>query len=139
MPVVRTVHVGCSPRAGPSGRGCSQHLLPRQSALILLTFAEKILGYAAESQYQNPFMKLLTCFVCHFLNFFFQFLFQAFIVAFTSDMIPRLVYYYAYSENEDSPMSGYINNSLSVFQISDFPERNKPKQNPEGLDICRLV
>ncbi|NXH09734.1 ANO5 protein, partial [Bucco capensis] len=62
---------------------------------------------------------------------------NAFIVAFTSDMIPRLVYYYAYSENEDSPMSGYINNSLSVFQISDFPDRNKPKENPEDLVICR--
>ncbi|XP_049675773.1 anoctamin-5 isoform X6 [Accipiter gentilis] len=62
---------------------------------------------------------------------------NAFIVAFTSDMIPRLVYYYAYSENEDSPMSGYINNSLSVFQISDFPDRNKPKLNPENFVICR--
>ncbi|NXU22959.1 ANO5 protein, partial [Thalassarche chlororhynchos] len=62
---------------------------------------------------------------------------NAFIVAFTSDMIPRLVYYYAYSENEDSPMSGYINNSLSVFQISDFPDRNKPKENPENFVICR--
>ncbi|KAF4801326.1 Anoctamin-6 [Turdus rufiventris] len=62
---------------------------------------------------------------------------NAFIVAFTSDMIPRLVYYYAYSENEDSPMSGYINNSLSVFQISDFPERNEPNENPENFVICR--
>ncbi|NXT32915.1 ANO5 protein, partial [Pelecanoides urinatrix] len=62
---------------------------------------------------------------------------NAFIVAFTSDMIPRLVFYYAYSENEDSPMSGYINNSLSVFQISDFPDRNKPKLNPENFVICR--
>ncbi|NXH76099.1 ANO5 protein, partial [Hydrobates tethys] len=62
---------------------------------------------------------------------------NAFIVAFTSDMIPRLVYYYAYSESEDSPMSGYINNSLSVFQISDFPDRNKPKLNPENFVICR--
>ncbi|XP_064368930.1 anoctamin-5 isoform X8 [Dromaius novaehollandiae] len=62
---------------------------------------------------------------------------NAFIVAFTSDMIPRLVYYYAYSANEDSPMSGYINNSLSVFQISDFPDRNKPKVNPDNFVICR--
>ncbi|RLV94405.1 hypothetical protein DV515_00013171 [Chloebia gouldiae] len=61
----------------------------------------------------------------------------AFIVAFTSDMIPRLVYYYAYSENENSPMSGYINNSLSVFQISDFPLKNEPKENPENFVICR--
>ncbi|NXS00269.1 ANO5 protein, partial [Oxylabes madagascariensis] len=62
---------------------------------------------------------------------------NAFIVAFTSDMIPRLVYYYAYSENDDSPMSGYINNSLSVFLISDFPARNEPKENPESFVICR--
>ncbi|XP_072722147.1 anoctamin-5 isoform X6 [Ciconia boyciana] len=62
---------------------------------------------------------------------------NAFIVSFTSDMIPRLVYYYAYSEDEDSPMSGYINNSLSVFQISDFPDKNKPQLNPENLVICR--
>ncbi|XP_068256161.1 anoctamin-5 isoform X4 [Nyctibius grandis] len=62
---------------------------------------------------------------------------NAFIVAFTSDMIPRLVYYYAYSESDDSPMSGYINNSLSVFQISDFPDRNEPKMNPENFVICR--
>ncbi|KGL78468.1 Anoctamin-5, partial [Tinamus guttatus] len=64
---------------------------------------------------------------------------NAFIVAFTSDMIPRLVYYYAYSTNDASPMSGYINNSLSVFQISDFPTRNKPKMNPDNFVICRFV
>ncbi|NWY06078.1 ANO5 protein, partial [Nothoprocta ornata] len=62
---------------------------------------------------------------------------NAFIVAFTSDMIPRLVYYYAYSTNDASPMSGYINNSLSVFQIADFPTRNKPKMNPDNFVICR--
>ncbi|KAF2979317.1 hypothetical protein EK904_012484 [Melospiza melodia maxima] len=62
---------------------------------------------------------------------------NAFIVAFTSDMIPRLVYYYAYFENEHSPMSGYINNSLSVFLISDFPKGNEPKENPEDFVICR--
>ncbi|XP_064308926.1 anoctamin-5 isoform X2 [Phalacrocorax carbo] len=62
---------------------------------------------------------------------------NAFIVAFTSDMIPRLVYYYAYSVNDNSPMSGYINNSLSVFQISDFPDRTKPKLSPENFVICR--
>ncbi|TKC45185.1 hypothetical protein EI555_010225 [Monodon monoceros] len=32
---------------------------------------------------------------------------NAFIVAFTSDMIPRLVYYYAYSKNAIQPMKGY--------------------------------
>ncbi|XP_043561340.1 anoctamin-5 isoform X3 [Chiloscyllium plagiosum] len=43
---------------------------------------------------------------------------NAFIVAFTSDMIPRLVYMYAYSENPRLPMQGYINNSLSIASVS---------------------
>ncbi|XP_063145635.1 anoctamin-5 isoform X2 [Candoia aspera] len=62
---------------------------------------------------------------------------NAFIVAFTSDMIPRLVYYYAYFSDPDSPMTGYINNSLSVFQISDFPEKHRPEQNPGKFTSCR--
>ncbi|ETE66424.1 Anoctamin-5, partial [Ophiophagus hannah] len=62
---------------------------------------------------------------------------NAFIVAFTSDMIPRLVYYYAYFADPDLPMSGYINNSLSVFQISDFPEKHKPEQNTGKFTSCR--
>lgn len=90
------------------------------------------------SQPQHPY-KSAPKFCVPLSLFLFPISFQAFIVAFTSDMIPRLVYYYAYSENEDSPMSGYINNSLSVFLISDFPERNKPKENPENFVICRLV
>uniref|UniRef100_A0A8C6YAL2 Anoctamin n=1 Tax=Naja naja TaxID=35670 RepID=A0A8C6YAL2_NAJNA len=62
---------------------------------------------------------------------------NAFIVAFTSDMIPRLVYYYAYFADPDLPMTGYINNSLSVFQISDFPEKHKPDQNTGKFTSCR--
>uniref|UniRef100_A0A8C5WNG8 Anoctamin n=1 Tax=Laticauda laticaudata TaxID=8630 RepID=A0A8C5WNG8_LATLA len=64
---------------------------------------------------------------------------NAFIVAFTSDMIPRLVYYYAYFADPDLPMSGYINNSLSVFQISDFPVKHKSEQNTVKFTSCRLV
>ncbi|XP_072475439.1 anoctamin-5 isoform X10 [Notamacropus eugenii] len=60
---------------------------------------------------------------------------NAFIVAFTSDMIPRLVYYHAYSTDQNSPMSGYINNSLSVFQISDFP--SEPGASPGTFTTCR--
>uniref|UniRef100_A0A671UHQ3 Anoctamin n=1 Tax=Sparus aurata TaxID=8175 RepID=A0A671UHQ3_SPAAU len=45
---------------------------------------------------------------------------NAFIVAFTSDMIPRLVYMYAYQPQGEMNMKGYINNSLSVFNISDL-------------------
>ncbi|KAJ8002519.1 hypothetical protein DPEC_G00159750 [Dallia pectoralis] len=50
---------------------------------------------------------------------------NAFIVSFTSDMIPRLVYMYAYSK--DLTMKGYINDSLSVFNISDFHQDNEPE------------
>ncbi|XP_051821593.1 anoctamin-5 isoform X5 [Antechinus flavipes] len=62
---------------------------------------------------------------------------NAFIVAFTSDMIPRLVYYYAYSTDNNSPMSGYINNSLSVFQISDFPNTTVPAGSTGSFTTCR--
>ncbi|KAM6895907.1 anoctamin-6 [Xenentodon cancila] len=50
---------------------------------------------------------------------------NAMIIAFTSDMIPRLVYYwsfsvYPYGDYTDHTMQGYINSSLSTFRISDF-------------------
>ncbi|XP_054476398.1 anoctamin-5 isoform X1 [Anoplopoma fimbria] len=51
---------------------------------------------------------------------------NAFIVAFTSDMLPRLVYMYAYQPDGEMNMKGYINNSLSVFNISAFRVDNKP-------------
>ncbi|XP_075423326.1 anoctamin-5 isoform X4 [Ascaphus truei] len=62
---------------------------------------------------------------------------NAFIVAFTSDMIPRLVFYYAYSQNESSPMSGYINSSLSVFDVADFKPNNMPLENQMNITTCR--
>lgn len=69
--------------------------------------------------------------------------FQAFIVAFTSDMIPRLVYMYAYQPDGEMNMKGYINNSLSVFNISQIPEANSPEDevNPawfnSSITTCR--
>ncbi|XP_053412690.1 anoctamin-6 [Nycticebus coucang] len=58
---------------------------------------------------------------------------NAMIIAFTSDMIPRLVYYWSFSvppygDHADYTMQGYINNTLSIFNIADF--RNKSKGNP---------
>uniref|UniRef100_A0A672JJS8 Anoctamin n=1 Tax=Salarias fasciatus TaxID=181472 RepID=A0A672JJS8_SALFA len=47
---------------------------------------------------------------------------NAFIMAFTSDMIPRMVYLYAYSK--EASMRGYINNSLSIYNISQIPKEN---------------
>ncbi|XP_049746672.1 anoctamin-5 isoform X1 [Elephas maximus indicus] len=61
---------------------------------------------------------------------------NAFIVAFTSDIIPRLVYFYAYSTNATDPLKGYINNSLSVFLIADFTNRTAPAEK-RGILTCR--
>ncbi|TSM52274.1 Anoctamin-5 [Bagarius yarrelli] len=57
---------------------------------------------------------------------------NAFIVAFTSEMIPRLVYLYAYHPGTAPTMEGYINHSLSVFNISQIPPQNRPDdgENP---------
>lgn len=64
---------------------------------------------------------------------------QAFIMAFTSDMIPRMVYLYAYSN--ESNMKGYINDSLSVFNVSHIPEAHMPDELTLRLKnvttICR--
>ncbi|XP_022056633.1 anoctamin-5-like isoform X2 [Acanthochromis polyacanthus] len=62
---------------------------------------------------------------------------NAFIMAFTSDMIPRMVYLYAYSK--ESSMRGYVNNSLSIYNISQIPERNMPEDNwfDNATSTCR--
>ncbi|NWI04495.1 ANO6 protein, partial [Tichodroma muraria] len=56
---------------------------------------------------------------------------NAMIIAFTSDMIPRLVYYWSFSvppygSHSTHTMKGYINSTLSVFNISDFKNASKP-------------
>uniref|UniRef100_A0A8C2D4N1 Anoctamin n=1 Tax=Cyprinus carpio TaxID=7962 RepID=A0A8C2D4N1_CYPCA len=58
---------------------------------------------------------------------------NAAIIAFTSDMIPRLVYYWAfsvspYSGGSEHTMAGYINSSLSVFNISHFSDTKRPNE-----------
>ncbi|XP_014009011.1 anoctamin-6 [Salmo salar] len=60
---------------------------------------------------------------------------NAMIIAFTSDMIPRLVYYwsfsvYPYGDHSSHTMQGYINNTLSVFDIQDFSNKSRPMQTP---------
>ncbi|XP_073401128.1 anoctamin-4 isoform X3 [Dendrobates tinctorius] len=55
---------------------------------------------------------------------------NAFVIAITSDFIPRLVYAYKYGpcagqgEAGQKCMVGYVNASLSVFQVSDFENRS---------------
>lgn len=66
-------------------------------------------------------------------------------MAFTSDMIPRLVYMYAYQPEGEMNMKGYINNSLSVFYISEIQLANSPEEgeNPpwfnSSITTCRCV
>uniref|UniRef100_A0A670JFF3 Anoctamin n=1 Tax=Podarcis muralis TaxID=64176 RepID=A0A670JFF3_PODMU len=60
---------------------------------------------------------------------------NAMIIAFTSDMIPRLVYYWSFSvppygSQSTYSMKGYINNTLSVFAVSDFRNESKPAALP---------
>ncbi|CAB1346072.1 unnamed protein product [Coregonus sp. 'balchen'] len=60
---------------------------------------------------------------------------NAMIIAFTSDMIPRLVYYwsfsvYPYGDHSSPTMQGYINNTLSVFDIQHFSNESRPSQTP---------
>ncbi|XP_072290684.1 anoctamin-5 isoform X2 [Eucyclogobius newberryi] len=68
---------------------------------------------------------------------------NAFIVAFTSDMIPRLVFMYAYQPDGEMNMKGYINNSLSIFNITEFPTESRPEsgENPSwfnsSITTCR--
>ncbi|XP_076879825.1 anoctamin-1a isoform X1 [Brachyhypopomus gauderio] len=63
---------------------------------------------------------------------------NAFVIAFTSDFIPRLVYQYVYSP--DGTLHGFVNHSLSYFNISDFQQNTDPL-NPlhmgSRVEICR--
>lgn len=69
---------------------------------------------------------------------------QAMIIAFTSDMIPRLVYYWSFSvppygSHSSHTMKGYINSTLSVFNISDFKNASKPFSPWFVNQTCRQV
>ncbi|XP_029438302.1 anoctamin-1 isoform X4 [Rhinatrema bivittatum] len=63
---------------------------------------------------------------------------NAFVISFTSDFIPRLVYLYMYSP--DGSMHGFINHTLSFFNVSDFKPGTAPSDQEELgylVEICR--
>ncbi|KAA0720812.1 Anoctamin-6 Small-conductance calcium-activated nonselective cation channel [Triplophysa tibetana] len=70
---------------------------------------------------------------------------NAAIIAFTSDMIPRLVYYWGfsvspYSNSSTHTMQGFINSSLSVFNAADFTEMSRPNDKilmATNVSTCR--
>uniref|UniRef100_A0A8C6THW1 Anoctamin n=1 Tax=Neogobius melanostomus TaxID=47308 RepID=A0A8C6THW1_9GOBI len=63
---------------------------------------------------------------------------HAFVISFTSDFIPRLVYQYMYSP--DGSMHGFVNHTLAYFNVTDFQPGTAPF-DPNNLGhtvhICR--
>nr|XP_033784024.1 anoctamin-1 isoform X2 [Geotrypetes seraphini] len=63
---------------------------------------------------------------------------NAFVISFTSDFIPRLVYLYMYSP--DGTMHGFVNHTLSYFNVSDFKLGTEPSDQQELgylVETCR--
>uniref|UniRef100_A0A674DZI7 Anoctamin n=1 Tax=Salmo trutta TaxID=8032 RepID=A0A674DZI7_SALTR len=66
----------------------------------------------------------------------FSVIINAFVISFTSDFIPRLVYQYMYSQT--GTMHGFIDHTLSHFNVSNFRPDNAPTSSslPE-ITVCR--
>ncbi|XP_051808167.1 anoctamin-1 isoform X1 [Acanthochromis polyacanthus] len=61
---------------------------------------------------------------------------NAFVISFTSEFVPRMVYQYMYSAN--GTMSGYTEHSLSYFNVSNFPPGSAPTSTLiTGVSMCR--
>ncbi|CAB3375249.1 Hypothetical predicted protein [Cloeon dipterum] len=61
---------------------------------------------------------------------------NAFIIAFTTDFIPRLVYKYVVSEN--GTLEGYLDFSLATFNVTDFEDGSRPLMlGSEHVEVCR--
>ncbi|XP_024081221.1 anoctamin-4 isoform X2 [Cimex lectularius] len=63
---------------------------------------------------------------------------NAFVIAYTSDYIPRMVYKLVYSKTND--LVGYIDSSLSVFNTSDYADNmgvDKDRNDDLEADICQ--
>lgn len=61
---------------------------------------------------------------------------QAFVISFTSEFVPRMVYQYMYSAN--GTMHGYTEHSLSFFNVSNFPSGTAPTTTLiTGVSMCR--
>ncbi|XP_073505412.1 anoctamin-2 isoform X1 [Phyllobates terribilis] len=67
----------------------------------------------------------------------FSVIINAFVISVTSDFIPRLVYQYMYSEN--GTMHGFINHTLSYFNVSHLKPGTQPGNSQFAPDVvfCR--
>lgn len=63
--------------------------------------------------------------------------FQGCIIAFTSNFIPRLVYAFVVSENNN--LDGFLNHSLAYFNMSDLEKGNAPYRSEFNITVCRSV
>ncbi|AWO97765.1 putative anoctamin-1-like [Scophthalmus maximus] len=64
----------------------------------------------------------------------FSVIINAFVISFTSDFIPRLVYQYMYSQT--GTMHGFIDHTLSHFNVSSFKPGTAP-HNSGDITLCR--
>lgn len=62
---------------------------------------------------------------------------QGFIIAFTSNLIPKLVYIFTVSP--DHNLNGYLNHSLSYFNTKDFEKGSEPKNPLFNITTCRYL
>ncbi|XP_075715944.1 anoctamin-2 [Rhinoderma darwinii] len=67
----------------------------------------------------------------------FSVIINAFVISVTSDFIPRLVYQYMYSQN--GTMHGFINHTLSYFNVSHLKPGTQPENSQFAQDVvfCR--
>ncbi|XP_077122640.1 anoctamin-2 [Ranitomeya variabilis] len=65
----------------------------------------------------------------------FSVIINAFVISVTSDFIPRLVYQYMYSEN--GTMHGFINHTLSYFNVSQLKPGTQPGNSQFDVVFCR--
>ncbi|XP_078409663.1 anoctamin-1-like isoform X2 [Cetorhinus maximus] len=66
----------------------------------------------------------------------FSVIINAFVIAITSDFIPRLVYQYMYSD--DGSMHGFVNHTLSYFNISELLQGTHPQSSHfSNIKVCR--
>ncbi|XP_063093800.1 anoctamin-2 isoform X2 [Cavia porcellus] len=68
----------------------------------------------------------------------FSVIINAFVIAVTSDFIPRLVYQYSYSHN--GTLHGFVNHTLSFFNVSQLKEGTQPEnsQFDQEVQFCRF-